>query len=201
MRKRWSRKVLNPQFRGERLELQNEDLLGGVFHNDNIKWCSRKLVSSSKKLNELRGIVKFWKKSIMFFQKNHLWSLFPKITCLVGELLPWPPTIFISSKLWVGVDRKNDDLSKILTCLCWFIVEHCLRFGVFSIVMKTYQDQGWYPLLSTFKNTNWYQIYTQSHIIYFNTKLIPNLIISIQSQTIFIAPSTILDIPGPVWYV
>jgi len=44
--------VLNP-----RLELQSEDLLGGVFHNDNIKWCSRKSVSSSKKLNELRGVV------------------------------------------------------------------------------------------------------------------------------------------------
>ncbi len=25
--------------------LQNEDLLGGVFHNDNIKWCLRKPVS------------------------------------------------------------------------------------------------------------------------------------------------------------
>jgi hypothetical protein len=44
--------VLNP-----RLELQSEDLLGAVFHNDNIKWCSRKSVSSSKKLNELRGVM------------------------------------------------------------------------------------------------------------------------------------------------
>jgi hypothetical protein len=25
--------------------LQNEDLLGGVFHNDNIKWCPRKPIS------------------------------------------------------------------------------------------------------------------------------------------------------------
>jgi hypothetical protein len=32
-------------------------LLGGLFHNDNIKQCSRKSVSSSKKLNELRGVV------------------------------------------------------------------------------------------------------------------------------------------------
>jgi hypothetical protein len=55
--------------------------------------------------------------------------------------------------LYMGVDGIDDDLTKIVwTCLfCWFIVEHCLRFGVFPIVMKTYQDQGWYPLVSTFK--------------------------------------------------
>jgi len=29
-----------------------------------------------------------------------------------------------------------------IVCFCWFIVGHCLRFGIFLTIMKTYQDQG-----------------------------------------------------------
>jgi hypothetical protein len=50
-------KSCTPQQRGGRLEVQSEDVLGGVFYKDNIKWCPRKLVSSFKKLNELREVV------------------------------------------------------------------------------------------------------------------------------------------------
>jgi hypothetical protein len=57
MRKGWRWQSVEPQYRGGRLELQSEDILGGVFHNHNIKWCSRKSVSSSKNLNELKGVV------------------------------------------------------------------------------------------------------------------------------------------------
>jgi hypothetical protein len=57
MRKRFRWQSVEPQYGGGRLELQSEDLLGGVFHNHNIKWYSRKSVSFSKKLNELRGVV------------------------------------------------------------------------------------------------------------------------------------------------
>jgi hypothetical protein len=59
MRKGWRRQRVVSQQTGGRLELQSEGLLGGVFHIDNIKWCSRKPVSSIKKLNELRGVVHF----------------------------------------------------------------------------------------------------------------------------------------------
>jgi hypothetical protein len=36
---------------------QSEDLFRVLFQNDNIKQCSRKPVSSSEKLNELRQVV------------------------------------------------------------------------------------------------------------------------------------------------
>jgi len=39
-----------------------------------------------------------------------------------------------------------------IVCFCWFIVGHCLRFGIFLTIMKTYQDQGWYALVLIFKN-------------------------------------------------
>jgi hypothetical protein len=35
-------------------------VIGSLWpHNDNIKWCSRKPISSFKKLNELRGVMHF----------------------------------------------------------------------------------------------------------------------------------------------
>lgn len=47
-----------------------------------------------------------------------------KITCPVCELLCWTPTIFISSKLCMGVDGIDDDLTKIVwTCLSLLV--HC----------------------------------------------------------------------------
>ncbi len=70
MRKGWRWQRVVPQQRGGKLELQSEGLLGGVFHIDNIKWCSRKLVSSFKKLNELRGVVRFWKCFCWFCKKS-----------------------------------------------------------------------------------------------------------------------------------
>jgi len=39
-----------------------------------------------------------------------------------------------------------------IICFCWFIVGHCLKFRIFLTIMKTYQDQGWYPLVLIFKN-------------------------------------------------